>query len=265
MNLDADNNFVDQLHSYDEAEAALIMLAQQGSKVQWATGDILLKQLPPAARIKGRPATLGSEKIMSSLARAAGKSRSQCNRLWLTSHYYPRSSDHRQTLVNAGVLWSYCDVARTRVIPATPALSVKEALYAADSGITVQNFGCYLHSKYVADDATEDKPDTEPFAITLSIAGEVVLTVKASTDKEAIALAVEKFWSLMPVYDQPGLCDVSKFDVKAITLGAEAVVIPPRQPVPIDPTYPDSIPTLTIGPTKGGLVYLDDPPCPDCV
>lgn len=94
-------------------------------------GDVMLHILPPSQVLRGRPPKGEDARVFYDLARAGRMSRTYANRVYKTSNYFPRKSELRSSLIDAGVEFTFANIARQKV-PDGVEVAVEELLHAKD-------------------------------------------------------------------------------------------------------------------------------------
>lgn len=151
--LDANNEFIDQLDSYDDHEQVMSELAEMGDNSLWARGDVMLHIVPIKETLKGRPKNHpekdGADKTITDLAVAGRMSLGYASDVRSTSSFFPRKSFERSKLLEHGIDWSWSNLARRR-FPDDTEIALDELITAKrDKNLkTYRDFKLYLEQKY---------------------------------------------------------------------------------------------------------------------
>ena len=134
----------DELKTYEDHEQAMVNLSQAGEETIWERGDVMVHAVPET--VEGRPPKEGRVTI-AALARAGGWNRGHGNNVWLTAHYFPRKTAVRTAVSEAGVPFSWANLARQR-IPGGPPQAVEELCDARERGLSWPEFRAEIEAKY---------------------------------------------------------------------------------------------------------------------
>lgn len=133
-----------ELKTYEDHEQAMVNLSQAGEETVWERGDVMLHAVPEAS--EGRPPKEG-KKTIAVLSRAGTWSQSYGNRVYLTAAYFPRKTRLRSLVCEAGVPFSWADLARQR-IPGGPGNAVEELCDARERGLSWPEFRAEIDAKF---------------------------------------------------------------------------------------------------------------------